>query len=72
LNIIIIIIFSLHSIKSGKVVVVLAGRFAGRKAVVVKASDEGNDIKKFGHALGKIIIYYYLILITNNRININQ
>lgn len=38
--------------------VVLAGRFAGRKAVVVKASDEGNEIKKFGHALGN---YHYLI-----------
>lgn len=45
-------IYLLYSIKSGKVVVVLAGRFAGRKAVVVKASDEGNEIKKFGHALG--------------------
>lgn len=41
------------SIKNGKVVIVLAGRYAGRKAVVVKASDEGNDSKKFGHALGK-------------------
>lgn len=31
----------------------LSGRFAGRKAVVVKASDEGNDKKKFGHALSE-------------------
>eukprot|EP01039_Chlorochromonas_danica_P002958 gene2958-3226_t len=38
-------------IKSGKVVILTAGRYAGRKAVVVKASDEGNDSKKFGHAL---------------------
>jgi len=38
--------------KSGKVVVVLAGRFAGRKAVVVKASDEASKDKKFGHAIG--------------------
>mmetsp|Transcript_24538 Transcript_24538/g.40910 ORF Transcript_24538/g.40910 Transcript_24538/m.40910 type:complete len:143 (+) Transcript_24538:49-477(+) len=38
-------------IKSGKVVIVLAGRYAGRKAVVVKASDDGNASKKFGHAL---------------------
>jgi ribosomal protein L14E/L6E/L27E len=44
------------SIKSGKVVVVLSGRFAGRKAIVVKASDDGNDSKKFGHALGKPIL----------------
>lgn len=43
----------LFSIKTGKVVIVLNGRFAGRKAVVVKSSDEGNDAKKFGHALGK-------------------
>lgn len=41
------------SIKNGKVVIVLAGRYAGRKAVVVKASEEGNEAKKFGHALGK-------------------
>eukprot|EP01038_Epipyxis_sp_PR26KG_P005009 gene5009-6995_t len=38
-------------IKSGKVVVITSGRYAGRKAVVVKASDEGNESKKFGHAL---------------------
>jgi ribosomal protein L14E/L6E/L27E len=43
----------LCSIKSGKVVVVLAGRFAGKKAIVVKANDEGTDDKKFGHALGE-------------------
>jgi large subunit ribosomal protein L27e len=42
----------IFSIKSGKVVIVLSGRFAGRKAVVVKARDEGNATKKFGHALG--------------------
>jgi ribosomal protein L14E/L6E/L27E len=30
----------------------LSGRYAGKKAVVVKVSDEGNDSKKFGHALG--------------------
>jgi len=38
--------------KSGRVVIVLAGRYAGRKAVVVKAADEGSDSKKFGHAVG--------------------
>jgi large subunit ribosomal protein L27e len=44
--------FSLfYSFKSGKVVIVLAGRFAGRKAVVVKASDDGKEKKNFGHAL---------------------
>ena len=40
-----------NSFKSGKVVIVLSGRFAGRKAVVVKASDEGNKEKRFGHAV---------------------
>merc|ERR1712037_751749 len=37
--------------KAGKVVLVLSGRFAGRKAVIVKANDEGTEIKPFGHAL---------------------
>ncbi len=43
--------FLIYSFKSGKVVIVLAGRYAGRKAVVVKASDDGNKEKHFGHAL---------------------
>ena len=38
-------------IKSGKVVIVLQGRFAGRKAIVVKAYDEGTPEKKFAHAV---------------------
>jgi len=39
-------------IKQGKVVVVLAGRFAGRKALVVKTFDDASKGKrKFGHAL---------------------
>ena len=37
---------------------ILSGRYAGKKAVVVKVSEEGNDIKKFGHALG-ILKYFY-------------
>merc|ERR1712156_683491 len=37
--------------KSGKVVLVLSGRYAGRKAVVVKPNDEGTSDKPFGHAL---------------------
>lgn len=41
------------SFKSGKVVIVLSGRYAGRKAVVVRASDEGNKAHKFGHAVGE-------------------
>jgi large subunit ribosomal protein L27e len=39
------------SFKSGKVVVLLQGRYAGRKAVIVKAHDEGTQDRKFGHAV---------------------
>ncbi|XXQ30553.1 KOW domain-containing protein [Plasmodiophora brassicae] len=38
-------------IKSKKVVIVLSGRYAGRKAVVVKTFDDGHAKRKFGHAL---------------------
>merc|ERR1712080_402291 len=38
-------------IKYGRGVILLAGRFAGKKAVVVKSHDEGNKERKFGHAL---------------------
>jgi len=37
--------------KAGKVVLVLSGRFAGRKAVIVKPTDDGTTDKPFGHAL---------------------
>lgn len=37
--------------KTGKVVVVLQGRYAGRKAVVMKAYDEGTSERRFGHAI---------------------
>nr|ALS04634.1 60S ribosomal protein L27 [Pseudodiaptomus poplesia]ALS04770.1 60S ribosomal protein L27 [Pseudodiaptomus poplesia] len=37
--------------KAGKVVLLLSGRYAGRKAVVVKPSDEGTTDKPFSHAL---------------------
>ena len=30
---------------------VLSGRYAGRKAVIVKPTDEGTSDKPFGHAL---------------------
>ncbi|CAM9382565.1 unnamed protein product [Discosporangium mesarthrocarpum] len=29
----------------------LAGRYAGRKAIVVKAFDDGSEDRKFGHAI---------------------
>ena len=37
--------------KSGKVVLLLGGRFAGRKAIVVKTYDDGTSEKPYGHAL---------------------
>merc|ERR1711872_575324 len=37
--------------KQGKVVLVLSGRFAGRKAVIVKNYDDGTQDKPYGHAL---------------------
>ncbi|XP_014678427.1 PREDICTED: 60S ribosomal protein L27-like isoform X2 [Priapulus caudatus] len=37
--------------KSCKVVLVLNGRYAGRKAVIVKNYDEGSSDKGYGHAL---------------------
>ncbi|XP_045466194.1 60S ribosomal protein L27-like [Harmonia axyridis] len=37
--------------KSGKVVLILGGRYAGRKAVIVKNYDDGTSEKQYGHAL---------------------
>lgn len=37
--------------KKGRVVILLAGRRAGRKAIVVKQIDDGKKGRKFGHAL---------------------
>lgn len=50
------------SIKSGKVVVMLAGRYAGRKAVVIKSQEDGTDGKKFGHAVGMMVWHTHEIL----------
>jgi len=38
-------------LKPGKVVVVLNGRYAGRKAVIVKNFDDGSKERPYGHAL---------------------
>ena len=38
-------------LKPGKVVVVLAGRYAGRKAVIVKVHEDGHADRKFGHCI---------------------
>ncbi|GLH05963.1 60S ribosomal protein L27 [Gryllus bimaculatus] len=37
--------------KAGKVVLVLSGRYAGKKAIVIKNFDEGTSDKEYGHAL---------------------
>ena len=36
--------------KQGKVVLVLGGRYAGRKAVIVKTYDEGSTDKPYRHS----------------------
>merc|ERR1711874_61107 len=38
-------------LKANKVVVLLQGRFAGRKAVIVKNYDDGTNGRQYGHAL---------------------
>lgn len=38
-------------LKPGKVVLVLGGKYAGRKAVIIKNHDEGTSDKPYGHAL---------------------
>ncbi|CAF0733455.1 unnamed protein product [Rotaria sordida] len=37
--------------KSQKVVIVLGGRYAGRKAVIIKPYDEGSTERGYSHAL---------------------
>merc|ERR1712007_203242 len=38
-------------IKSGRVVILTAGRYAGKKAVVVKETNDGSGERMYGHAL---------------------
>eukprot|EP01017_Pseudomicrothorax_dubius_P013979 TRINITY_DN1638_c0_g1_i1.p2 TRINITY_DN1638_c0_g1~~TRINITY_DN1638_c0_g1_i1.p2 ORF type:complete len:148 (+),score=54.37 TRINITY_DN1638_c0_g1_i1:121-564(+) len=38
-------------IKYGRIVILLNGRYAGRKAVVIRNWDDGTKERKFGHAL---------------------
>merc|ERR1712032_220213 len=38
-------------LKPNRVVVLLNGRYAGRKAVIVKNYDEGTNARQYGHAL---------------------
>jgi ribosomal protein L14E/L6E/L27E len=41
----------LRLVQPGKVVIVLQGRYAGKKAVIVRSHDEGTSARKYGHAL---------------------
>lgn len=36
-------------LKPGRVVILLNGRFAGRKGVVVKSYDDGSSDRPYGH-----------------------
>lgn len=38
-------------LKAGRVAIVLNGKFAGRKAVVIKSYDDGTADRPYGHAL---------------------
>ena len=38
-------------LKAGKVVVITSGKYAGKKAVVVKVNEEATDKYKFPHAI---------------------
>merc|ERR1711974_236540 len=38
-------------LKSGKVVILLQGKYAGRKAVIVKSYDEGTNERPYGHCM---------------------
>merc|ERR1712142_900221 len=37
--------------KPGKVCIVLAGKYAGKKAIIVKQQDDGTQDRGYGHAL---------------------
>ena len=37
--------------KPGKVVLILSGRYAGRKAIVLKNNDDGTSERPYGHAI---------------------
>ena len=38
-------------LKPGRIVIMLGGRYAGKKAVILKLFYEGSSSRKFGHAL---------------------
>ena len=38
-------------LKEGKIVIVLRGRFAGKKGVIVRVHEEGSDDRRYPHAV---------------------
>lgn len=38
-------------LQPGKVVILLTGRYAGKKAVIVKNNDDGTSGRPYGHAI---------------------
>merc|ERR1712226_129784 len=55
-------------IKSGRVVILTAGKYAGKKAVVVKETNEGSGERLYGHALVAGIDRYPLKVTNYNHI----
>jgi len=47
-------------LKSGKVVIMLQGRYAGKKAVIVKQYDDGHGERHYGHCIVAGIARYPL------------
>merc|ERR1712227_1159504 len=43
--------FMVKFLKPGKVVLVLNGRYAGKKAIIIKTNDDGTSSRPYGHAL---------------------
>lgn len=41
----------ISSLKPGKIVIVLNGRFAGKKAVIVETNDDGSNKRSYGYAV---------------------
>jgi ribosomal protein L14E/L6E/L27E len=44
-------LFARCSLKAGKIVILLHGKYAGRKAVIVKNHDEPSSGRPYGHAV---------------------
>merc|ERR1712100_910989 len=47
-------------LKAGKVVLLLNGRMAGKKAIIVKTFDEGSQDRPYGHCIVAGIMKYPL------------